>query len=412
MGAMGAHGRPNARVSDPDPRDGRVAAPGDRSSRPLVPSRRLTRPSPPPSLKALLLALFYIVGWACASSGLIFLNSHLLNEDGFHYPMTLCSMGWVIPRGISRGFPPPRGVPFFARPSGSPLSPFLSRDSLAASWTISSVLVNLGVSKLDKSKDITLRWYVKHVLPIGAFAAVSLALGNYTYLYLSVSFIQMLKAAVPCVTMIVLVGTGLERPHRMTVLGVSILTFGTALAAYGEISFQWIGVFMMFSSEFSEAFRMAVLQYLLGNLRFELIDGLYIMAPASFGFLVLGIMAFEWEALRVEDGLGKIAENPHKYAAAAFLGFLVNLLTLGVIKSTSSLTFKVMGQVKNTVVIVMSVLIFGSAITGLQVFGYAVSMVGFAVYQRGKQVQARDAAPDGTAVGMKEMVGGKGNASA
>ena len=119
-------------------------------------------------------------------------------------------------------------MPFFARPSGSPLSPFLSRDSLAASWTISSVLVNLGVSKLDKSKDITLRWYVKHVLPIGAFAAISLALGNYTYLYLSVSFIQMLKAAVPCVTMIVLVGTGLERPHRMTVLGVSILTFGTA----------------------------------------------------------------------------------------------------------------------------------------------------------------------------------------
>ena len=54
---------------------------------------------------------------------------------------------------------------------------------------------------------------------------------------------------------------------------------------------------------------MAVLQYLLGNLRFELIEGLYIMAPASFGFLVLGIMAFEWEALRVEDGLGKITRT-------------------------------------------------------------------------------------------------------
>ena len=39
-----------------------------------------------------------------------------------------------------------------------------------------------------------MRWYVTHVFPIGAFAAVSLALGNYTYLYLSVSFIQMLKA--------------------------------------------------------------------------------------------------------------------------------------------------------------------------------------------------------------------------
>jgi hypothetical protein len=32
--------------------------------------------------------------------------------------------------------------------------------------------------KLDKGKDITMRWYVTHVMPIGAFAAVSLALGG------------------------------------------------------------------------------------------------------------------------------------------------------------------------------------------------------------------------------------------
>jgi drug/metabolite transporter (DMT)-like permease len=261
---------------------------------------------------------------------------------------------------------------------------------LAASWTISSVMVNLGISKLEKSKDMTTRWYVKHVVPIGGFAAFSLALGNYTYLYLSVSFIQMLKAAVPCVTMLVLVGANLEKPHRVTVLGVAILTFGTALAAYGEISFKWIGVVMMFSSEFSEACRMAVLQYLLGNLRFELIEGLYVMSPASFGFLAVGIYAFEWEAIRLENGLGKILDAPHKYACAAFLGFLVNLLTLAVIKSTSSLTFKVMGQVKNTLVILVSVILFGSAVTGVQVVGYAISMVGFAVYQRGKQIQAKD----------------------
>jgi hypothetical protein len=39
------------------------------------------------------LALVYVLAWACASSGLIFLNKHLLTDDGFHYPMTLCSMG-------------------------------------------------------------------------------------------------------------------------------------------------------------------------------------------------------------------------------------------------------------------------------------------------------------------------------
>jgi hypothetical protein len=48
---------------------------------------------------------------------------------------------------------------------------------------------------------------------------------------------------------------------------------GTALAAYGEIAFQWVGVAMMITSEFSEALRMAVLQFLLGNLRFDLLEG-------------------------------------------------------------------------------------------------------------------------------------------
>ena len=154
-----------------------------------------------------------------ASSGLIFVNSYLLNEDGFHSPMTLCSMG------------------------------------LGASWTISYLLVSLGVSKMDKSKDVSpvvrqarrAHRRVRRVLPGAGQLHLPVPL--------CVSFIQMLKAAVPCVTMLVLVGTRSRRsPHRMTVLGVAILTFGTALAAYGEIAFQWIGIVLMFSSEFSEAF--------------------------------------------------------------------------------------------------------------------------------------------------------------
>ena len=115
-------------------------------------------------------------------------------------------------------------------------------------------------------------------------------------------------------------------------------------------------------------------------MRFELIEGLYIMAPASFLFLVLGIFAFGWARCGRRMGSGR-SRDAAQVPAAAFLGFLVNLLTLAVIKSTSSLTFKVMGQVKNTVVIVMSVLIFGPAITAVQVLGYAISMVGFAIYR-------------------------------
>jgi len=199
-----------------------------------------------------------------------------------------------------------------------------------------------------------------------------------------------LKAGVPSVTMAVLFTVGLERLHEQTVLGVLILTVGTVMAAYGEIQFKWVGVIMMFTSEFCEALRMAVLQYLMGSLRYDLVEGLYVMAPASLMFLTIGIVIFEYGDLAREDGIAKIFASPLKYMLAAFLGFLVNFLTLGVIKSTSSLTFKVVGQTKNTVVILLSVVVFGSEMTSIQVCGYSLSIVGFIIYQRGKMIQAKE----------------------
>jgi len=134
---------------------------------------------------------------------------------------------------------------------------------------------------------------------------------------------------------------------------------------------------------------MAVLQYLLGNLKFELIEGLYWFSPASLICLFVGIMWLEMPAFVSENGFGKIMEAPGLYICASLLGFCVNFLTLGVIKSTSGLTFKVLGQAKNTAVILISVLVFGSQITGLQIIGYTISMVGFYVYQMAKMEQQK-----------------------
>ena len=319
-------------------------------------------------------AVFFITAWAITSSSLIFLNKHLMSEAHFHYPMILCSMGVV------------------------------------ASWTISIGLISAGVATVSRQKgqtQITARWYTAHILPIGMFAALSLGFGNYVYLYLSVSFIQMLKACVPAVTLFVMFCAGLERLDAKVLTGVAVLTVGTTLSAYGEIDFKWIGVVMMVTSEFCEAIRMAVLQYLLGNLKFELIEGLYWFSPASLICLFVGIMWLEMPAFVSENGFGKIMEAPGLYICASLLGFCVNFLTLGVIKSTSGLTFKVLGQAKNTAVILISVLVFGSQITGLQIIGYTISMVGFYVYQMAKMEQQK--AMESMNIEMKNSSGKSGS---
>ncbi len=81
--------------------------------------------------------------WACTSSALIFLNNHLLRDQGFSYPMMLSSMG------------------------------------VFSSWVISFSLVRAGKVKLQHEGTVTPRWYLKHVVPIGGLGAVSLGFGNY-----------------------------------------------------------------------------------------------------------------------------------------------------------------------------------------------------------------------------------------
>ena len=301
----------------------------------------------------MVLKLLYIFAWGCTSSTLVILNAHLL-QKGFHFPITLCSMG------------------------------------LGTSWMTSYALIRLRVVKLSEPKGLNARWYFQNAVPIGGFTALSLALGNYAYLYLSVPFIQMLKASGPCVTMIVLSCLGLELPNHKTVTGVVILCIGTALTAYGEYAFNWTGTILMLSSEVSEALRLALMQHLAVNQDYGLVEGLYRWTPATLGFLVIGILYFEQDALGFESGgLGQIVACPQLYFLVSILGFFVNLLTFAVIKHVGSLTLKVCGQVRSAVIVFSGVYIFGSMVSSLQAIGYSFSFLGCVLYHIGRHRTAR-----------------------
>jgi hypothetical protein len=56
--------------------------------------------------------------------------------------------------------------------------------------------------------------YLKKIVPVGFLFAVSLWMSNTAYLYLSVAFIQMLKAMMPAV--VYLVGGASHRESRVT----------------------------------------------------------------------------------------------------------------------------------------------------------------------------------------------------
>jgi hypothetical protein len=75
------------------------------------------------------------------------------------------------------------------------------------------ILAAYRVTKTVEAKAVvTMSYWIRGILPVGFFMAGTLRFGNLVYLYLSVSFIQMLKAFTPVITMCALFITRLETP--------------------------------------------------------------------------------------------------------------------------------------------------------------------------------------------------------
>lgn len=176
--------------------------------------------------------------------------------------------------------------------------------------------------------------------------ALTLHFGNVVYLYLTVSFIQMLKAFTPVVTMgkeekrrrrrvwskerkreeverkltlfrkmknqkkkkhfspAALFAAGLEKPRRDLVGAVAAIAGGTALASAGEVDLSLVGVGCMAASEGFEAARLVLTQTLLaagGPRSLGPIEGLLYLAPACSAWLLAGSAVLELPAMR-RDG--------------------------------------------------------------------------------------------------------------
>jgi len=303
--------------------------------------------------------------WVVSSNGLIVLNKHLMSVDGFRYPMALSSLGMV------------------------------------ASWVLSVAACRLGIVR---AKNVVSKAFIlTHFLPVGLCMAFMFYCGNRAYLFLSVSFVQMLKTATPVVTMVVMVLFKLERPTLRLTGALLLLVSGTALASFGELAFSWLGVTIMLLSEVADALRLVTTQLLLSSSPWHPIEALMYLAPACAACLLVGVLLLEWQEMQAQGALAKLARRPALYGLAAVLGFVCNAAQVASIKRVSSLTLKVVGVTANSLLVVCSGALFGDRLTTLQLVGYAVSFAGFVAYNVIKTQQAqhakRSSSPD---VGERE----------
>ena len=80
-----------------------------------------------------------------------------------------------------------------------------------------------------------------------------------------------------------------------------------------------------------------------------------------------GVAILEWPAMRDNNALQLVLNKPLVYLAAAAMGFCVNLLAYMVIQTASSLTLKVLGTIKNAIVVWIGIIFLQELVTKVQV---------------------------------------------
>lgn len=302
------------------------------------------KPEPP---KSTVHPALYVALWISLSSSVILFNKWILDTLEFRYPVILTTYHMT-----------------FA--------------------TIATQLLARYTTWLDGRKTVKMtgRVYLRAIVPIGLFFSLSLILGNLTYLYLSVAFIQMLKATTPVAVLLSSWVMGIAAPNMKVLMNVSAIVVGVVIASFGEIKFVWIGFVYQIGGILFEAIRLNLVQALLSSAEYKMdpLVSLYYFAPVCAA--MNGIIALFWEVPKIS--------MDQVYAVGLFTFFLnglcafsLNVSVVFLIGKTSSLVMTLCGVLKDILLVAASMLIWGTPISALQAFGYSIALGGMVYYKLG-----------------------------
>uniref|UniRef100_A0A7S0YKQ8 Sugar phosphate transporter domain-containing protein n=1 Tax=Polytomella parva TaxID=51329 RepID=A0A7S0YKQ8_9CHLO len=315
----------------------------------------------------------YMTLWIFLSSGIILLNKYILSAAHFPYPV-----------------------------------------SLTCSHMLFSSIATILIAQLrltdvvHVSSDI----YIRCIIPISVLFATTLWLSNAAYIYLSVSFVQMVKASMPLWVFSFGVVLGVEKFTLRTSSILAVVVLGVGFASFGEVNFVLTGFVLLMGSFLAEAARLNLIQILLQRrgIRLNPISTLYHIAPCCLVILIIPFLYIELPRLYYAP---KAEINVPLILCSSVSAFALNVCIFILIGRTSALIMNVAGIFKDWLLIVLSVFIFGAPVTSVQAVGYGVALLGVMYYNYSKIREAYQRAQKASHSaleerGMAREGGGKG----
>ncbi|KOM41982.1 probable sugar phosphate/phosphate translocator At5g25400 isoform X2 [Vigna umbellata] len=298
-------------------------------------------------VKKIVLSYTYVAIWIFLSFTVIVYNKYILDKKMYNWPF--------------------------------PISLTMIHMSFCATLAVLLVRVFRLVEPVSMSREV----YLSSVVPIGALYSLSLWLSNSAYIYLSVSFIQMLKALMPVAVYSIGVLLRKESYKNDTMLNMLSISLGVGVAAYGEARFDAWGVLLQLGAVAFEATRLVMIQILLTSKGISLnpITSLYYVAPCCLVFLSIPWIFVEYPVLR---DTSTFQFDFVVFGTNSFCAFALNLAVFLLVGKTSALTMNVAGVVKDWLLIAFSWSVIKDTVTPINLFGYGLAFLGVAYYNHSK----------------------------
>jgi drug/metabolite transporter (DMT)-like permease len=179
---------------------------------------------------------------------------------------------------------------------------------------------------------MTGRTYLRAIVPIGLLYSASLVCSNMVYLYLSVAFIQMLKAAAPVAVLLTSWAWRVEEPSLKRFLNILLIVGGVALASFGEIDFSMAGFLFQVGGIVFEAMRLVMIQVLLSGdtQKMDPLVSLYYYAPVCAVMNIIIAIGSEANSFNPADlahaGYGLLLLN-------AMVAFMLNVSSVFLVRT-------------------------------------------------------------------------------
>ncbi|KAL0330533.1 UNVERIFIED_CONTAM: putative sugar phosphate/phosphate translocator [Sesamum radiatum] len=261
-------------------------------------------------VKKIILSYTYVAVWIFLSFTVIVYNKYILDKKLYNWPF--------------------------------PISLTMIHMAFCSSLAFAAV----RIFKLVEPAALSRRVYLSSVVPIGALYSLSLWLSNSAYIYLSVSFIQMLKALMPVAVYSIGIMFKKDSYKSSTMFNMLAISVGVAIAAYG--------------------------------ISLNPITSLYYVAPSCLAFLAIPWLFVEYPVLKQQSS--GFHFDFVIFGTNSLCAFALNLAVFLLVGKTSALTMNVAGVVKDWLLIAFSWSVIKDTVTPINLFGYGLAFLGVGYY--------------------------------